>query len=413
MRQDIPAAIFKGMNGMKNVFSPADILLPRGDFSKWAVIACDQYTSQPEYWQRVKEYAAGSPSALNIIFPEVYLSVDNSKKIAEINDSMKNYLENGVFQTLENTFVYVKRTVTGGKTRRGIVGLIDLEDYSYEKGAKTLIRATEETVPERIPPRVEIRRDALLEIPHAMLLIDDPDMTVIAPLDEKTAHEKPVYDFDLMLGAGHITGKALNAEISVEVQAALNRLLSKSDDNMLFAVGDGNHSLAAAKECYRLNKTEASRYALVEIVNIHDESLEFEPIYRAVFGESPERVINDFIVYAGGEYRGENAQKFTCVYGDKKREISVRPLSKLCVGTLQGFLNGYVKENDKISVDYIHGEDAVKKLASNENTVGFIFKGMQKNELFDAVRQDGSLPRKTFSMGNADDKRFYLEARKL
>lgn len=398
---------------MKKVFLPTDLLLPKKDFSKWAVIACDQYTSQPEYWEKVKKCVAGAPSALNIILPEAYLSKDNSERIAEINKTMKEYLENGVFTVLENSCIYVKRTVTGGKIRRGIVGLIDLEDYSYEKGAKTLIRATEETVPERIPPRVEIRRDAPLEIPHVMLLIDDPDMTVIAPLEEKTANQNPVYDFDLMLGAGHITGKALNGEIANSVQNALGKLLDKSGDNMLFAVGDGNHSLAAAKECYRLNKTEASRYALAEIVNIHDESLEFEPIYRAVFGANPKRVIDDFVSFAGGEYKGENAQKFTCVYGGEERVISVRPLSKLCVGTLQNFINNYVKENGKLRVDYIHGEDSVRRLALNDNTVGFIFDGMRKDELFDAVRQDGSLPRKTFSMGNADDKRFYLEARRL
>lgn len=398
---------------MKKAFLPADILLPKDNFDKWAVIACDQYTSEPEYWKATEEYVGDAPSALNIVFPEVYLSNDNSGRIAQINANMKRYIDTGVFNVLKSTFIYTKRTVTGGKVRRGVVGLIDLCDYSYEKGSKTLIRATEETVPERIPPRVTIRKDAPLELPHIMLLIDDPDMTVIAPLDKKTADSNPLYDFDLMLGGGHITGKALDGKAAAEMQEALNALIEDSDDKLLFAVGDGNHSLASAKECYRINKTENSRYALVEIVNIHDDSLEFEPIYRVIFGAEPEKVIHDFTEFTGGRYDGPDAQKFTCVFGDNKREISVKPLSKLCVGTLQKFIDRYIKENPELKVDYIHGEESLHTLASKPNTVGFIFDGMKKSELFDAVKQDGSLPRKTFSMGHANDKRFYLEARLL
>lgn len=398
---------------MKQPFLPADILLPRGGFEKWAVIACDQYTSEPQYWKSAADYVGDAPSALNLIFPEVYLSGDNSKKISEINGNMKKYIEDGVFNEFKNTFIYIKRTVTGGKTRRGVMGLIDLCDYSYEKGSKTLIRATEETVPERIPPRVEIRKDAPLELPHIMLLIDDPDMTVIAPLDKKTEGKKPLYDFDLMLNGGHITGTALSEKDAAELQDALGALVENSEDKLLFAVGDGNHSLAAAKECYRVNKSEKSRYALVEIVNIHDESLEFEPIYRVIFGADPEKVIHDFTEFSGGDYSGTDAQKFTCVYGACERKISVRPSSKLCVGTLQRFIDRYIKDNPGVKVDYIHGENSLRLLAEKPDTVGFIFDGMKKSELFDAVKQDGSLPRKTFSMGHANDKRFYLEARLL
>lgn len=398
---------------MKQPFLPADILLPKNGFEKWAVIACDQYTSEPQYWKSVADYVGDAPSALNLIFPEVYLSGDNSKKISEINENMKKYIEDGVFNEFKNTFIYIKRTVTGGKTRRGVMGLIDLCDYSYEKGSKTLIRATEETVPERIPPRVEIRKDAPLELPHIMLLIDDPDMTVIAPLDKKTEGKKPLYDFDLMLNGGHITGTALSEKTAAELQKALGALVENSDDKLLFAVGDGNHSLAAAKECYRVNKSEKSRYALVEIVNIHDESLEFEPIYRVIFGADPEKVIHDFTEFSGGDYSGTDAQKFTCVYGACERKISVKPSSKLCVGTLQRFIDRYIKDNPGVKVDYIHGEDSLRLLAEKPDTVGFIFDGMKKSELFDAVKQDGSLPRKTFSMGHANDKRFYLEARLL
>lgn len=398
---------------MKQPFLPADILLPKGGFEKWAVIACDQYTSEPQYWKSAADYVGDAPSALNLIFPEVYLSGDNSKKISEINGNMKKYIEDGVFNEFKNTFIYIKRTVTGGKTRRGVMGLIDLCDYSYEKGSKTLIRATEETVPERIPPRVEIRKDAPLELPHIMLLIDDPDMTVIAPLDKKAEGKKPLYDFDLMLNGGHITGTALSEKDAAELQDALGALVENSEDKLLFAVGDGNHSLAAAKECYRVNKSEKSRYALVEIVNIHDESLEFEPIYRVIFGADPEKVIHDFTEFSGGDYSGTDAQEFTCVYGGCERKISVKPSSKLCVGTLQRFIDRYIKDNPSLKADYIHGEDSLRLLAEKPDTVGFIFDGMKKSELFDAVKQDGSLPRKTFSMGHANDKRFYLEARLL
>lgn len=398
---------------MKQPFLPADILLPKSGFEKWAVIACDQYTSEPEYWESAADYVGNAPSALNLVFPEVYLSDDNSEKISEINGNMKKYIDGGVFNEFKNTFIYIKRTVTGGKIRRGVMGLIDLCDYSYEKGSKTLIRATEETVPERIPPRVEIRKDAPLELPHIMLLIDDPDMTVIAPLDKKTEGEKPLYDFDLMLNGGHITGTALSEKAAAEMQKALGALIENSEDKLLFAVGDGNHSLAAAKECYRINKSEKSRYALVEMVNIHDESLEFEPIYRVIFGADPERVIHDFTEFSGGNYNGTDAQEFTCVYGGCERKISVKPSSKLCVGTLQRFIDRYIKDNPDLKVDYIHGENSLRLLAEKPDTVGFIFDGMKKSELFDAVKQDGSLPRKTFSMGHANDKRFYLEARLL
>ena len=397
----------------ENLFLPANILLPKRDPQKWAVIACDQYTSEPDYWKRVEEFVGDEPSALKIVFPEVYLSGDNSKRTSEINENMRKYLDGGVFNTYENTFVYVERTLKDGKLRRGIVGLIDLENYSYESGSHALIRATEETVAERIPPRVEIRRGALMEIPHIMLLIDDPERSVIEPLGKALESEEPIYDFDLMQNAGHIKGRRVIGKSAEEIQKRLAALIENREDKLLFAVGDGNHSLAAAKECYRLNKTESTRYALAEVVNIYDESLDFEPIYRLLFGVNPEEVINGFLGELGGEYGGEDAQKFTCVYGKMEREISVKPTAKLAVGTLQTYLDRYLKQNPQTSIDYIHGENSVRELAKSENTLGFIFDGMRKDELFEAVRQNGSLPRKTFSMGCADDKRFYLEGRKF
>ena len=394
-------------------FLPANILLPKGDFEKWAVVACDQYTSEPEYWKEVEKTVGNEPSALNLILPEVYLSADNSKRIEKINRTMTDYLETGVFREKENTFVYLQREVTGGKIRKGIVGLIDLENYSYEKGSKALIRATEATVLERIPPRVLIRKDAKLEMPHVMLLIDDPKCTVIEPLEEKINGFEKLYDFDLMQQSGHIKGFSVDDKTAEQIQTALSALVENAEDKLLFAVGDGNHSLATAKECYNLNKTEESRYALVEIVNIHDTSLEFEPIYRVVFGVEPEKFIENFVSDLGGEYFGTDAQKFTCVYGESKREVSLKPTGKLAVATLQTYLDEYLKQNKNVSIDYIHGEDVVYSLCKAENTIGFIFDGMQKSELFDAIKQDGSLPRKTFSMGHAADKRFYIEARKI
>lgn len=399
---------------MKNTyFLPANILLPKKDFEKWSVVACDQYTSEPEYWKAVENTVGDTPSALNIILPEVYLKPDNTERINKINQNMAEYIENGVFEEINNTFVYLEREVTGGKIRKGIVGLIDLNDYSYQKGSKALIRATEATVLERIPPRVAIRKDAKLEMPHVMLLIDDPNCSVVEPLENKTSFFTKLYDFDLMQNSGHIKGYSVDENTALEIQNALSALVEGSDDKLLFAVGDGNHSLATAKECYNLKKDENSRYALVEVVNIHDVSLEFEPIYRVVFGVNPKELISDFVNSLGGEYFGDDAQKFTCVYGEETKEISVKPNGKLSVATLQIFLDEYLKENKNATIDYIHGEDVVYSLSKNENTLGFIFEGMQKNELFDAIKQDGSLPRKTFSMGHAADKRFYIEARKI
>ena len=392
----------------KEFFYPADILLPKSDFNKWAVIACDQYTSEPEYWEETKKTAGDYPSALQIVLPEAYLSGDDGEKIKKINQNMIDYLNGDVFNLYENTMVYTKRTLKNGSVRHGVVGLIDLEDYSYEKGANTPIRATEQTVIERIPPRVAIRRDATIEIPHVMLLIDDPKRKVIEPIADDCSKYNKLYDFDLMQNAGHISGFALSDDAVKTVQSALLELYNRSDDGLLFAVGDGNHSLASAKECY--NQGCGSKYALVEVVNIHDYSLEFEPIYRVVFGADT-KLIEDFKAYCGSGAKSDT-QKFTCIVGDSESEIEVNARGTLPVATLQGFLDEYLKNTD-MKIDYIHGIENVKKLCKRENAIGFIFDGMEKNQLFEAVSKDGSLPRKTFSMGCADDKRFYLEARKI
>ncbi len=388
-------------------FSPADILLPKCDFENWAVIACDQYTSEPEYWEEVTAAAGSKPSALNIVLPEVYLSADNSERIEKINKNMQAYLDSNVFCEYPDSLIYVERIQSDGKCRRGIVGKIDLESYDYHAGTNAEIRATEQTVLSRIPPRVEIRKNAPLELPHVMLLFDDAKNTVFSYLDSNKSDFEKVYDFTLMCNAGSIKGYLLNALAKDFVLSQFDSL-KQQNDGFLFCVGDGNHSLATAKECYNLNKTSASRYALTEVVNIHDTALEFEPIYRVVFGINPEELLCEFV-----KTLGEGTQKFTCVYGNTVKEIGVNPTAKLAVGTLQAFLDEYIKNHLEAEIDYIHGEDSLKKLASRPNAIGFIFDGMQKSELFEAVNADGSLPRKTFSMGHADDKRFYIEARKI
>ena len=391
-------------------FKKADILLPKENFDVWAVIACDQYTSEPEYWDNVRECVGDKPSALNIILPEVYLESDTEGYVDRINKTMEHYIENGIFKEYKDSLIYVERIQSDGILRRGIVGKIDLEHYDYKAGSKALVRATEQTVLERIPPRVEIRKNAPLELPHVMVLFDDIKDKVMSLVSERRESFCKLYDFELMCGGGHITGYLIDDETADSVLSLLDEL--KGDSDLLFCVGDGNHSHATAKECYNLNKTEQSRYALAEIVNIHEDALQFEPIYRVVFGAEPESLIADF-VEACGDYDGEDAQKFTCHFGDTQCEISVKPTSKLAVGTLQTFLDDYLKANKGLKIDYIHGVESLKKLASGENAVGFLFDGMQKSELFEAVAQDGSLPRKTFSMGHADDKRFYIEARRI
>lgn len=388
-------------------FSPADILLPKTDFENWATIACDQYTSEPEYWEEVKCAAGDKPSALNIVLPEAYLTANNSEKIDKINKNMQEYLDSNIFECYSDSLIYVERIQSDGKLRRGIVGKIDLECYDYRAGSDAEIRATEQTVLSRIPPRVEIRKNAPLELPHVMLLFDDVKDLIFSYLKANTDSFKKVYDFALMCNAGSIKGYLLNEDAKQKVLSLLDEL-KQQNNGFLFCVGDGNHSLATAKECYNLNKTDASRYALTEIVNIHDTALQFEPIYRVVFGVDSEALIDEFV-----KSTGEGNQKFTCIYGGKTREIGVNPTAKLAVGTLQTFLDEYVKVHSGAEIDYIHGEESLKKLASRENAVGFIFEGMQKSELFPAVNADGSLPRKTFSMGHADDKRFYIEARKI
>ncbi len=392
-------------------FTPADILLPKKDFDKWAVVACDQYTSEPDYWNDVESIVGSAPSALRIILPEIYLSDDNSERVNAINKTMQEYLDGDVFDLHKDSMIYVERE-SGGSIRRGIVGLIDLEDYDYRKGADSAIRATEATVLERIPPRVQIRKDAPLEMPHILLLIDDPSKSVIEPLAEQKDGFEQAYGFELMKKGGHIDGYFLPDDVIARVQDALEALIADKDDKLLFAVGDGNHSLATAKECYNLSHDPLARYALVEVVNIHDDSIQFEPIYRVLFNVDAEDFIEQFSAYTDSK-GSMNYQDFEYITAECSGELKVKSTAKLPVGTLQGFIDRYMKDNPEVKIDYIHGKDVVRNLCTQKGTLGFIFEGMGKDELFPAITADGSLPRKTFSMGHAEDKRYYIEARKI
>ena len=419
---------------MKKYLYPADIYLPdfdKVDGSRWATVACDQFTSQPEYWESATEFIGESPSALNVILPEAYLS-ETEQRIYKINQTMREYLSD-ILVCHKNTMIYLERVQSDGKVRRGIIGAVDLEQYDYKKGSESLIRATEGTVLDRIPPRVKIRRGAEIELPHIMILIDDEQRSVIEPICKKSVDYELAYDFDLMLGGGHVTGKFIpendinNINLALSELATSEQMLEKYGINcppLLFAMGDGNHSLATAKALYEEIKAEIgedaaklhpARYALCEIVNLHDTALEFEPIYRVVFGVQPESFIEDFKAYAknlcGAE---ERDQRVEYVYGDVRGEIVIKsPECQLAVGSVQEFVDEYIKTHEGVEVDYIHGLESTYALSQKPNAVGLTFDGMAKSQLFRTVICDGALPRKTFSMGHAEDKRYYIECRKI
>lgn len=416
---------------MSKVLSTGKILIPKdADLSKWSVVACDQYTSQPEYWNEVEAYVGDAPSTLHITLPEIYLEGDDvATRIENINANMKKYLDTGVFKEISGKYIYVERTQRDGIVRHGLMGVVDLEEYDYRKGSQTAIRATEGTVLERIPPRVRVRENACLELPHIMLLIDDRELTVIEPLDSEKANFEIAYDFKMMQDSGSIRGYIVDEKAEARIDAAIAKLADKegfykkynvTEDKgvLLFAVGDGNHSLATAKECYeRLKakigdeaKEHPARYALVEVTNVHDKALEFEPIHRVVFDVDPEKMMAELAKF----YElSDEGQGFVAVIGDEKREIFVKNApTNLAVGTLQRFIDDYLEKNGG-RVDYIHGDDVVEELSKVSTNIGFLLPPMAKEELFPTVILDGALPRKTFSMGHAYDKRFYLEARKI
>ena len=426
------------------VLVPEVMLPPKGtDMMKWAVVACDQFTSQKEYWEEARKIIGDAPSTLDLILPEAYLgSPDEPERIAAIKANMKEYLKKGILQKQPQGFVLVERTANGN-IRHGLVMALDLEEYDYSKGSGTLIRATEGTIVSRIPPRLKIREGAAVELPHILVLIDDPERTVIEPLVKKAEELPCLYDTDLMLGGGHISGRLVAGEGDVEnVLAALTKLADKDafekkyGDHpvLLFAMGDGNHSLATAKANWEKIKAalpederadHPARYALIELNNVHDEGIIFEPIHRVVFGVNGKILIDALekklaeqnesvqVLPVASEAVGGEKHIIPFFYeGEEGTFVVNGPAVQLAVGTLQNAIDAVLKDLGG-EVDYIHGDDVVKDLSKKPNTVGFLLPTMQKGELFSTVVYDGALPRKTFSMGEAAEKRYYLEARLL
>ncbi|MFA5747797.1 MAG: DUF1015 domain-containing protein [Candidatus Absconditabacterales bacterium] len=421
-----------------------EIYLPNKniDMKKRSVVACDQYTSQPEYWQEVEKFCKGNLSTLNIVFPEIYLEdKDKEEKIQNIQKNMKEYLAKGILENIGHCFVYVDRKTSEVQSRKGLIVTLDLEKYDYNKGSKTLIRATEGTVLDRLPPRIKIRENASLESPHIMVLIDDEEYTVINPLEKNLEKLEKLYDFDLMMNGGHIRGYKINDEEIIEnIINALEKLKERS--NLLFAVGDGNHSLATAKAIWENKKITLSdkekidhpaRFALVELVNVHDEGLEFHPIHRILFNVDYDKLfgsMSNFYKKIGStfELHFDESEKDELKELKKLNDVHFikfvnnkgtgyikikNPKANLEVGTLQIFLDEFLKNNSESKIDYVHGKKVVDEIGTKDGNIGFYLPVMDKKDLFRTVIIDGALPRKTFSMGEAEEKRFYLECRKI
>ncbi len=400
---------------MKEFLKTADILLPDiADYTKWSVVACDQFTGDRKYWEDLKKITEGSPSALNLILPEAYLSEDNSGDIKKINRNMHRYLEEGIFKSVKGA-VLTERTFPSGVKRVGIVACIDLEDYDFAAGSKSPVRATEGTVLDRIPPRLKIRENAPVELPHIMILAEDETNEIFLPLYENRDSLTKLYDFELNMNGGHLKGYLL------ESLDKINRILDKKYVNIknpfVFAVGDGNHSLATAKTMWENIKKSAdcdienhpARFALAEIVNLYDSGLIFEPIHRIVYNADCSELAEKLRKYssAAGKYgvsllTGGKILKF-------EFDMEVPDIYK----TVQTVLDDYTALHKNCCVDYIHGEDALKSLAEKENAAGLLMPCLNKNGFFGYIAENGALPRKTFSMGEANEKRYYTEARKI
>ncbi len=428
------------------------ILLPKAgtDMQKWAVIACDQYTSDRGYWQRLEKQTAGAISTLKLIFPEVNLEDDDAEeRIVNINRAMEKYLTDGSLVEQPPGFILVDRKTCEVDSRKGLILALDLEQYDYNKGAQSLIRATEGTILDRLPPRIKVRRNAPIELPHIMVLIDDPQRTVIEPLFEERLDS--VYDFELLENGGHLKGYRIDQpELINRIAGALEKLADPAaykaryqvdDAVMLYAMGDGNHSFATAKAIWEQLKEEArdkqaimnhpARFALVELVNVHDPGLEFEAIHRVLFGVSAEPLtaqMESFFAARGTPLTltpcadlaaaealaagAENAHAFPVVFAGQYGVCSVaNPEYTLVVATLQACLDRFLQDNPNARIDYIHGSKAVTELGSAADGAGFYLPAISKHDLFKTIVLDGALPRKTFSMGEADEKRFYLECR--
>lgn len=429
-------------------FQIPDVLLPRPDIdmTKWSVIACDQYTSQPSYWENVSQIVGNSPSTFHMILPEIYLDTPaEAERITSTQQSMQRYLEQNVFFT-HLGIILVERT-TSNHVRHGIMLALDLEQYDFHKGSQTLIRSTEGTIIERLPPRIRIRENALLEMPHILVLIDDPERTVIEPIVANKQNLPKLYDFGLMLDGGHISGFSIDDSVIEKrmIDALLHLVdpvvfstkyqVPSSEKPLLFAMGDGNHSLATAKAIWDRKKSTVgmdhpSRYALVEVENIHDEGLEFEPIHRVLF-DLKKDFLSDFQNSLKDRVSIEHISDREKLFGEVNRTVDNEhrfglinqagltlvkvnnPQFNLSVGTLQDFLDRWLQTGGAEKIDYVHGEKVLFDLGSKTGNMGVYLPPMGKNDLFKTVIKDGVLPRKTFSMGSANDKRFYLECRKI
>lgn len=420
------------------IFKRCDILIPEFSsdsdlMNKWSVVACDQYTQDFDYWNNTYKHIGDAKSTINIIVPEIYLGDENiDKRIYEVNDVMEQYIADGTLKEFKNTLIYVERQQKNGAIRHGIVGCVDLEEYDYTVGSKSKIRATEGTVLDRIPPRLKVRSDAVIESPHIMMLIDDESKSIIECLSSEKDKFEIIYNFKLNNDSGHITGYKLTEKFCDIIESKLKTLDNIYEFNnkyncnekspLVFAVGDGNHSLATAKAHYeKLKQKEGerallspARYALCELVNLHDDSLVFEPIHRVVINASYDEFFKELSSYYDITVNGNSdGQKFVLINGQNKVDITVNnPTEFLTVGTVQQFLDYYCKKHNA-QVDYIHGEHDVIKLTKNPNNIGIILDVMSKNNLYKSVIECGALPRKTFSMGEAYDKRFYIECRKI
>lgn len=393
------------------VFTPADILLPRvDDMTKWSCIACDQFTAEPEYWREAERIVGDEPSTLRLMLPEAWLGVrDSAAETRKIYAAMKDYVNRGIFRTVEDSFVYVERTLPSGAVRRGLVGKLDLECYDWAPGSATPVRATEGTVESRLPARVEVRRGATLEMPHIMVFIDDPENAVIP----SAAGGEALYDFELMLGGGHIRGSRVTGEAAERLTAALEA----PEGSVRFAMGDGNHSLAAAKRCWEQIKrnlpeseleTHPARYALAEIVNIHDEAVTFEPIHRVLL----ETVPRGFIEEAAARLPRGKGQAVTLLAGKREMEIETgMPLGAL-VALVDELLGDWRREHGG-EPDYIHGDEEARALGGKPSSVGVLLPRLEKAELFPYITEHGPYPKKSFSIGHAKDKRYYLECRAI
>ncbi len=409
---------------MQNIVTPADILLPdfqKTDAGRWSVIACDQFTGDPTYWEKTKEIVGDAPSTLGLILPEIYLNEpDVQNRINAIHETMRRYLEQGVFRKYENAMIYVERIQSNGILRTGVIGKIDLEAYDYSADSTSPVRATEETVLERIPPRMRVRAHAPLELPHIMLLIDDPDDIAIGCCTEMQEGMQKLYHTDLMNGGGSITGWLMGEERQNVFLKKFDAVMQRSGELQL-AMGDGNHSLATAKACWEAVKranpgrnlrSHPARYALAELVNLHSEALQFEAIHRIITQTDPGQMMMTLMRILGLSEEPSD-QPVTVIRAGEKRQLYIhKPTSALAAGSLQNALDAYLSANPG-KIDYIHGAKTVERLAAMPDAIGFLLPDMHKSDLFPNVRRDGALPRKTFSMGHAEDKRYYMEARAI